>query len=114
MRWEEIGLLKKKTKYGGGAVLKTVVHKTFCRVVIVVRVLQKKYWCGIQGQKIKYIIYSLSSKISTSMHADTVLGALFLHKGFKTESLHTSLALELLRFGVTLPKSAITISSPEH
>ena len=65
-------------------------------------------------QKIKYIIYSLSSKISTSMHADTVLGALFLHKGFKTESVHTSLALELLRFGVTLPKSAITISSSEH
>ena len=94
---------EKKTKYGGGAVLKTVVHKTFCRVVIVVRVLQKKYWCGIQGQKIKYII-----------HADTVLGALFLHKGFKTESVHTSLALELLRFGVTLPKSAITISSSEH
>ena len=48
------------------------------------------------------------------IHADTVLGALFLHKGFKTESLHTSLALELLRFGVTLPKSAITISSSEH
>ena len=48
------------------------------------------------------------------MHADTVLGALFLHKGFKTESVHTSLALELLRFGVTLLKSAITISSSEH
>ena len=107
MRWEEIGLLKKKTKYGErGAVLKTAVHKTFCRVVRVL--LQKKYWyIGIlvwhQWQKIKYII-----------HADTVLGALFLHKGFKTESVHTSLALELLRFGVTLPKSAITISSSEH
>ena len=105
---------EKKTKYGErGAVLKTVVHKTFCRVVIVV--LQKKYWyVWHQWQKIKYILYSLSSKISTSMHADTVLGALFLHKGFKTESVHTSLALELLRFGVTLPKSAITISSSEH
>lgn len=103
---------EKKTKYVGerGAVLKTVVHKTFCRVVFT-----KKYWYGINGKKyVKYIIYSLSSKISTSMHADTVLGALFLHKGFKTESVHTSLALELLRFGVTLPKSAITISSSEH
>lgn len=76
--------------------------------------IYKKILVWHQWQKIKYIIYSLSSKISTSMHADTVLGALFLHKGFKTESLHTSLALELLRFGVTLPKSAITISSSEH
>jgi hypothetical protein len=76
--------------------------------------IYKKILVWHQWQKIKYIIYSLSSKISTSMHADTVLGALFLHKGFKTESVHTSLALELLRFGVTLPKSAITISSSEH
>ena len=103
---------EKKTKYVGerGAVLKTVVHKTFCRVVFT-----KKYWYDHMASMAKNnIIYSLSSKISTSMHADTVLGALFLHKGFKTESVHTSLALELLRFGVTLPKSAITISSSEH
>jgi hypothetical protein len=83
------------------------VLKLSCRIY-------KKILVWHQWQKIKYIIYSLSSKISTSMHADTVLGALFLHKGFKTESVHTSLALELLRFGVTLPKSAITISSSEH
>jgi len=62
--------------------------------------------------KVSYVSYTRFQV--KSLQADTVLGALFLHKGFKTESVHTSLALELLRFGVTLPKSAITISSSEH
>ena len=45
--------------------------------------IYKKILVWHQWQKIKYIIYSLSSKISTSMHADTVLGALFYTRDSK-------------------------------